>query len=104
MKKDRSKNPGFEYDKDSCLLHNGKTSSEIKKIGKKQRLKSAECNSAKEVQIHIPPEIACAMGFTDSEEKDSVDFKTMPECPPKYFVPLFQCLLDLGLNLDDAKK
>jgi len=88
----------IEYNRNSCLLHTGKTPSEIKKIGESAGLKSIERNSAKEVLRHIRPEIACAMSFTDSLVKKGFDLKTVSELSLKSAVPLFQGMIELGIN------
>lgn len=88
----------IEYNRNSCILHTGKTPSEIKKEGKEKGLKSVECNSAKEVLRHTKPELACAMSFTDSMVKEGFDLKTVSELALKCAVPLFQGMIELGCN------
>lgn len=86
----------IEYNKSSCVLHTGKTPSEIKKTGKEYGLKSKDRNSAKEVLRHINPEIACAMSFTDDLVQKGFDLKTVSELSLKCAVPLFQGMIELG--------
>jgi len=88
----------IEYNRNSCLLHTGKTPSEIKEIGKNKGLKTAERNSAKEVLRHINPPLACAMSFTDSLVKAGFDLKTCSELALKSAVPLFQGMIEMGIN------
>lgn len=88
----------IEYNRNSCLLHTGKTTKEVKQIGKDKGLKSAERNSAKEVLRHLKPELACAMSFTDSLVKKGFDLKTVSELSLKAAVPLFQGMIELGIT------
>jgi prophage antirepressor-like protein len=94
----------IEYNRNSCLLHTGKTPSEVKKEGKKKGLKSIERNSAKEVLRHTKPELACAMSFTDSLVKKGFDLKTVSELSLKSAVPLFQGMIELGVKPDELDK
>jgi len=89
----------IEYNRNSCLLHTGKSTTEWKQLGKEVGLKSAERNSAKEVLRHIKPEIACAMSFTDDLVKKGFDLKTVSELSLKCAVPLFQGMIELGIKL-----
>lgn len=88
----------IEYNRNSCLLHTGKTTTEIKQIGKQKGLKTTERNSAKEVLRHIKPELACAMSFTDSLVQKGFDLKTVSELSLKAAVPLFQGMIELGIK------
>lgn len=88
----------IEYNRESCLLHTGKTPSELKKIGKDIGLKSKQITSAKEVLRNTRPELACAMSFTDSMVKQGFDLKTVSELSLKAAVPLFQGMIELGFN------
>jgi prophage antirepressor-like protein len=88
----------IEYNRNSCLLHTGKTTKEIKQIGKEKGLKTAERNSAKEVLRHIKPGLACAMSFTDSLVQKGFDLKTVSELSLKAAVPLFQGMIELGIK------
>ena len=88
----------IEYNRNSCLLHTGKSPKEIKEIGKSAGLKSEECKSAKEVLRHTKPELACAMSFTDSLVKKGFDLKTVSELSLKSAVPLFQGMIELGIK------
>lgn len=90
----------IEYNRQSCLLHTGKTPSEIKAIGKEQGLKSVERNSAKEVLRHTKPELAAAMSFTDAMVKKGFDLKTVSELSLKSAVPLFQGMIELGMKVE----
>lgn len=93
----------IDYNKTSCILHTGKTTTEIKEIGKKAGLKSVERSSAKEVLRHIKPELACAMSFTDSLVKKGFDLKTVSELSLKSAVPLFQGMIELGIKPQELK-
>lgn len=88
----------IEYNKNSCLLHTGKTPSEIKQIGKNLGLKSSERFSAKEVLRHTKPELACSMSFVDSLTAKGFDLKTITELSLKCAVPLFQGMIELGIT------
>lgn len=88
----------IEYNRNSCLLHTGKTPSEIKKLGKEKGLKTKYTGSAKEVLRQTRPEIACAMSFTDSLVKQGFDLKTVSELAIKSAVPLFQGMIELGIT------
>lgn len=88
----------IEYNRESCLLHTGKTPSQIKEIGKQSGLKSVQRNSAKEVLRNTKPELACAMSFTDSLVKQGYDLKTVSELSLKSAVPLFQGMIELGVK------
>lgn len=88
----------IEYNRQSCLLHTGKTTTEIKEIGKKSGLKTKDRNSAKEVLRHTRPELACAMSFTDDLVKKGFDLKTVSELSLKAAVPLFQGMIELGIT------
>jgi anti-repressor protein len=88
----------IEYNRQSCLLHTGKSTTEIKEIGKKSGLKTKDCNSAKEVLRHVKPELACAMSFTDDLVKKGFDLKTVSELSLKAAVPLFQGMIELGIT------
>lgn len=86
----------IEYNRISCILHTGKTPSEIKKIAKNKGMLSAQRTSAKEVLRHTKPELACAMSFTDDLVKKGFDLKTVSELSMKCAVPLFQGMIELG--------
>lgn len=88
----------IEYNRNSCLLHTGKTPSEIKKIGQEVGLKTIDRSSAKEVLRHIKPSIACAMSFTDDLVNKGFDLKTVSELSLKCAVPLFEGMLELGVK------
>lgn len=88
----------IEYNRMSCLLHTGKTPKEVIKDAKEKGLKSKETTSAKEVLRHTKPELACAMSFTDSLVKKGFDLKTISELSLKSAVPLFQGMIELGIN------
>lgn len=88
----------IEYNRTSCILHTGKTPSEVKEIGKAMGLQSKDRQSAKEVLRHTKPELACAMSFTDSLVKQGFDLKTVSELSMKSALPLFQGMLELGIN------
>jgi prophage antirepressor-like protein len=93
----------IEYNKQSCLLHTGKTPHEIKEDGKRKGLKSKDRNSAKEVLRHTKPELACAMSFTDDLVKKGFDLKTVSELSLKCAVPLFQGMIELGCKPKELK-
>lgn len=88
----------IEHNRQSMILHTGKTPSQWKKIGKEKGLKSKETSSGKEVLRHIKPEIACAMSFTDSLVAKGFDLKTISELSLKAAVPLFQGMIELGIK------
>jgi prophage antirepressor-like protein len=88
----------IEYNKNSCLLHTGKTPNEIKRIAKDSGLPSIQRTSAKEVLRHTKPELACAMSFTDDLVKKGFDLKTVSELSLKCAIPLFQGMIELGIK------
>lgn len=88
----------IEYNRASCLLHTGKTPSQIKAEGKNNGLKSKDRTSAKEFLRNTKPELACAMSFTDSLVKAGFDLKTVSELSLKAAVPLFQGMIELGVK------
>ena len=88
----------IEYNRKSCLLHTGKNPHDIKVLGRELGLKSIERTSAKEVLRHIKPEIACAMSFTDDLVNKGFDLNTVSELSLKCAIPLFQGMLELGIN------
>jgi prophage antirepressor-like protein len=88
----------IEYNRNSCLLHTGKTPNEIKKIAKDAGMPSITRTSAKEVLRHTKPELACAMSFTDDLVKKGFDLKTVSELSLKCAVPLFQGMIELGIK------
>jgi prophage antirepressor-like protein len=95
---ENGKDSVIEYNRKSCLLHTGKTPSQIKEIGKNLGLKSKDRNSAKEVLRHSKPELACAMSFTDSLVHKGFDLNTVSELSLKAAVPLFQGMIELGIT------
>jgi prophage antirepressor-like protein len=88
----------IEYNRNSCLLHTGKTPHELKEIGKKIGLKSKENSSGKEMLRHTEPAIACAMSFTDSMVRQGFDLKTVSELSLKSAIPLFNWMLEMGIT------
>jgi len=88
----------IQYNRQSCLLHTGKTPQEIKEIGQRHGLKSTERTSAKEVLRRLRPEIACGMSFTDELVRKGFDLKTVSELSMKCAVPLFEGMIELGLH------
>jgi prophage antirepressor-like protein len=88
----------IEYNRNSCLLHTGKTPNEIKTLAKEAGMPSITRTSAKEVLRHTQPELACAMSFTDDLVKKGFDLKTVSELSLKCAVPLFQGMLELGVT------
>lgn len=94
----------IEHNRQSMILHTGKTLSQWKKIGKDKGLKSKETSSGKEVLRHIQPEMACAMSFTDSLVSKGFDLKTVSELSLKAAVPLFQGMIELGIKPKELEK
>jgi hypothetical protein len=94
----------IDYNRKSCLLHTGKTPTEIKELGRQMGLKSIKRTSAKEVLRHTKPELACAMSFTDSLVNKGFDLNTVSELSLKCAVPLFQGMIDLGVNPAELNK
>jgi prophage antirepressor-like protein len=88
----------IEYNRLNCLLHTGKTPTEIKREAKNKGMKSVDRNSAKEVLRHTKPEIACSMSFVDSMVKQGFDIKTITELALKCAVPLFNGMIELGIK------
>lgn len=94
----------IEYNRVSCLLHTGKTPSQLKKIGKNMGLDSKKTNSGKEVLRNTNPAIACAMSFTDDMVKKGFDLKTVSELSLQCAVPLFNGMIELGILPNELKK
>lgn len=88
----------IDYNRNSCLMHTGKTPKELKELAKKIGLKSVERTSAKEILRHTKPELACSMSFVDSLVKKGFDPKTCTELSLKAAVPLFQGMIELGIE------
>ncbi|MFA5299717.1 MAG: BRO family protein [Lutibacter sp.] len=88
----------IKYNKQSCLLHTGKTPTEIKEIGRVNGLKSNERTSAKEVLRHIKPAIAGGMSFTDDLTNKGFDLKTASDLSKQYVIPLFENMIELGMK------
>ncbi|HSH52182.1 MAG TPA: BRO family protein [Bacteroidales bacterium] len=88
----------IEYNRKSCLLHSGKTTKELKEMGKQIGLKSKQRTSAKEVLRNTKPEIACAMSFTDDLVKKGFDLNTVSELSKKSAIPLFKGMIEIGAN------
>jgi anti-repressor protein len=87
-----------EYNRQNCIIHTGKTPSEIKKIGKSKGLKSTETSSAKQVLRKLDPAVACGMSFTDSLVKQGFDLNTVSELSKNSAIPLFQGMIELGIR------
>ncbi len=87
----------IDYNRESCILHTGKTPSQLKKIGRQMGLKTKETSSGKEVLRHIEPEKAAAMSFTDSLVKEGYPLKTCAELSLKG-LPLFKGMIELGIK------
>jgi len=88
----------IEYNRKSCLLHSGKTTKELKEMGKQIGLKSVQRTSAKEVLRNTKPEIACAMSFTDDLVKKGFDLNTVSELSKNSAIPLFKGMIEIGAN------
>lgn len=93
----------IEYNRRSCLLHTGKSTKEIKELGKNVGLKSAQRSSAKEVLRNTDPELACAMSFTDDLVKNGFDLNTVSELSMKCAVPLFKGMIEIGAEPKELK-
>lgn len=94
----------IEYNRQSCLLHTGMSTKQVKELGKEKGLKSKECSSAKEVLRNISPEIACGMSFTDDLVKNGFDLKTVSELTNASAIPLFRSMLQLGIKPSELDK
>jgi anti-repressor protein len=88
----------IDYNRQNCIIHTGKTPSEIKKIGKSKGLKSTETSSAKQVLRRLDPAVACGMSFTDSLVKQGFDLNTVSELSKNSAIPLFQGMIELGIR------
>lgn len=88
----------IEYNRQSMILHTGKTPSEIKEMGKEAGLKSSQRSSGKEVLRHTNPAMACTMSFTDSLVKMGFDLKTVSDLAKKAALPLYNGMLELGIT------
>lgn len=87
----------IDYNRKSCLLHTGKTPSQLKEMGKKIGLSAKETTSGKEVLRHTKPELAAAMSLTDSLVKEGHPLKVCAELSLKG-LPLFRGMIELGIK------
>jgi len=87
----------IEYNRESCLLHTGKTPSEIKQAGKDLGLKSTQRTSAKEVLRNTNKPLACTMSFTDQLVAQGHNLKEVSELAMKAALPLFDGMVKLGV-------
>jgi prophage antirepressor-like protein len=87
----------IEYNRESCLLHCGKTPSQLKELGRKMGLKAKETSSGKEVLRHIKPAVAAAMSFSDSLVKQGFALSTVAPISVKG-IPLFEGLIEIGVK------
>lgn len=88
-----------DYNRKNCLLHTGKSTKQIKEIGKNLGLKSNQTNSAKEVIRYVKPEIACAMSFTDKlVSENGVNHEIAAKTSIELAQPLFKRLMELGID------
>lgn len=85
-----------EHNSINCKVHTGKSTREIKEIGKTFGLKSKERTSAKEVIRHIRPEYAASMSMADrlTGEKN-IPSKQAAEVCKEFALPLFKKLQEL---------
>lgn len=88
----------IEYNRQSCLLHTGKSTVEIKAYGKEIGLPSIKRFSAKEVLRNTKPSIAGGMSFCDDLTKNGFDLKTASDLSKQFVIPLFENMIKLGLN------
>lgn len=86
----------IDYNRQSCLLHTGKTPHQLKEIGRKIGLSTKELSSGKEVLRHIDPARAAAMSFTDSQVKEGLPLKAVAELSIKCIVPLYNGLNEIS--------
>lgn len=93
----------IEYNRRSCLLHTGKSTKQIKEMGKNAGLKSVQRSSAKEVLRNTKPELACAMSFTDDLVKSGFDLNTVSELAKKCAIPLFKGMIEIGAEPKELK-
>ncbi len=87
----------IEYNREPCILHTGKTPSEIKQAGKDLGLKSTQRTSAKEVLRNVNKPLACTMSFTDQLVAQGYDLKQVSELALKAALPLFDGMIKLGV-------
>jgi len=90
-------NKVIEYNRESCLLHTGKTPSQIKQAGKDLGLKSKQTSSAKEVLRNTNKPLACTMSFTDQLVAQGHNLKEVSELAMKAALPLFDGMIKLGV-------
>ena len=91
----------IEYNRENCKVVTGKTTKQIKALGKQLGLKSKVYNSAKEVLRNVPEfqANACTMSFNDeiianNPEKKLKDLKTLDE----KVNDVFQEMLNMGIK------
>lgn len=84
----------IEYNRKNCQMVSGHSPSELKKIGKKNGLKSTQCSSGKEVLRHIKPELAAQMSINDDLVQNGVRL-TEANSLSAPCVPLLSKLIEL---------
>lgn len=92
----------IEHNVENCVVHTGKTPSEIKQLAKEWNVPSKHRSSAKEVMRKYHPEVACSMSVADEFVrlgKDSHDAAIMCK---EHAVPLFKEMLAYNMiNAND---
>ena len=80
-----------EYNQNNCKYHTGKSTSEVKQIGKNKGLKSKDRQSAKAVIRKIEPARAACMSFTDRlVVNKGIDHEKAASTSLKLALPLFK--------------
>lgn len=97
----------IDYNRENCKAVTGKTTKQIKALGKQLGLKSKVCNSAKEVLRNVPEFYAnaCTMSFNDeiiasNPKKKLTDLKSLDDKAND----LFQAMLDEGIKPAELTK
>jgi phage anti-repressor protein len=88
-----------EYNRLNCLLHTGKTTQEIKQIGRDEGLKSKDTQSAKAVIRKLKPAVAGSMSLTDdlSSKNPERELEQIVYIS-KLSIPLFKAIIESGLK------
>lgn len=95
----------IEYNRKNLRLHTGKSSSELKKIGKANGLKSRDLCSGKQVVRKLVPEKGAAMSFTDDlVMNENVEHEKAAQISLEFAQPLFKALINAGVDQDSINK
>lgn len=98
------KNAIINYNRKSCKLHTGFTTTQVKDSGKLYGLPSKDRQSAKQVLRQTRPELACAMSFTDKMVSNGGDLDQWAKLSISHAAPLFKAILESGFTPNELNK